>query len=66
MKNKLRVLRAEKKISQDELAEICAVSRATINSIENERVIPNGDTLLKLSKAFNLPIEQIFLDFMLF
>lgn len=66
MKNKLRIIRAERKISQDELASLCGVSRATINSVENESVIPNGDTMLRLSNALQIPIQEIFLDFKLF
>lgn len=63
MKNKLRILRAERKLSQDDLARECGVSRATIHAIENEKVIPSGYTMLMLSKTFQLPIEEIFFDF---
>lgn len=66
MKNRLRVIRAEKKMSQQKLAEMCGVSRTAINGIENERVTPNGDTLLKISKALNTPLDEFFLEFSLF
>ena len=62
MNNRLKVLRAEKNITQDELANLCGISRTTVNSIETGKVIPNGDTMLKLSKALGEPIEKIFLD----
>ena len=65
MNNRLKVLRAEKNITQDELANLCGISRTTVNSIETGKVIPNGDTKLKLSKALGEPIEKIFLDFAL-
>lgn len=65
MNNKLKVLRAEKNITQDQLAQLCGISRNTIISIEMGKVIPNGDTMLKLSKALKRPIEEIFLDFAL-
>ena len=65
MNNRLKVLRAEKNITQDELANLCGISRTTVNSIETGKVIPNGDTMLNLSKALGEPIEKIFLDFAL-
>ena len=65
MNNRLKVLRTEKNITQDELANLCGISRTTVNSIETGKVIPNGDTMLKLSKALGEPIEKIFLDFAL-
>ena len=65
MNNRLKVLRAEKNITQDELANLCGISRTTVNSIETGKVTPNGDTMLKLSKALGEPIEKIFLDFAL-
>ena len=65
MNNRLKVLRAEKNITQDELANLCGISRTTVNSIETGKVIPYADTMLKLSKALGEPIEKIFLDFAL-
>ena len=65
MNNRLKILRAEKNMTQDKLAKLSGLSRGTINSIEKGRVVPNGDTMLKLSKALDVPVGQIFLDFVL-
>ena len=62
MKNRLRVLRAERGWSQQELAERLGVSRQTINSIETERYDPSLQLALKLAKVFKMPVETIFED----
>lgn len=60
MKNRLKVLRAEKNITQEELGEIISVSRQTINAIEKEKFDPSLPTAFRISKLFNLSIEEIF------
>ena len=60
MKNRLRVLRAEKAWSQQDLAERLGVSRQTINSIEAERYDPSLPLALKIAQVFRLPVERIF------
>lgn len=60
MKNKIKVLRAEKNITQEELGEIIGVSRQTINAIEKEKFDPSLPTAFRISKLFNLKIEEIF------
>jgi putative transcriptional regulator len=60
MKNRLRVLRAERNWSQQDLAERLGVSRQTINSIEAERYDPSLPLALKIAKVFAMPVEQIF------
>lgn len=60
MKNKLRVLRAEKKWTQEDLAEAVGVSRQTINAIEKEKFDPSLPTAFRISQLFDLPIENIF------
>ena len=62
MRNNLRVLRAERKMTQSELAKLSGLSRATVNSIENESVIPNGDTIIKISRALGVKADEIFFD----
>ena len=62
VKNRLRVLRAERGWSQQELALQVGVSRQTINSIEAERYDPSLPLAFKLSKVFGSPIETIFQD----
>ncbi|ARU88648.1 helix-turn-helix transcriptional regulator [Pseudomonas sp. M30-35] len=62
MKNKLKELRAERKWSQQDLATRLAVSRQTINAIENGRYDPSLPLAFQISRAFQLPIESIFDD----
>ena len=60
MKNRIKVLRAEKNITQEELGEIIGVSRQTINAIEKEKFDPSLPTAFRISELFNLKIEEIF------
>ena len=60
MKNRIKVLRAEKNFSQDELAKTINVSRQTINAIENGKFNPSVKLALKMSKVFKCSIEEIF------
>ncbi|MCF8242576.1 MAG: helix-turn-helix transcriptional regulator [Melioribacteraceae bacterium] len=60
MKNNLHVLRAEKRMSQDELAKLANVSRQTINAIEREKYDPSLKLALKLGNIFNKKVEEIF------
>jgi putative transcriptional regulator len=61
VKNRLRVLRAERRWSQAELAERLGVSRQTINAIETEKYEPSLTLAFKMARLFNLRIEEIFL-----
>ncbi len=60
MKNNLHVLRAEKRLSQDDLAKKLNVSRQTINAIEREKYDPSLPLALKIAKVFNKKVEEIF------
>jgi putative transcriptional regulator len=60
MKNKLRVLRAEREWSQGELSQKLGVSRQAINAIETEKHDPSLDLAFRMAQLFNMPIEQIF------
>ena len=62
MRNKLRVLRAERRWSQGRLADELDVSRQTINAIENGKYDPSLPLAFKMSRLFSLPIEEIFVD----
>ena len=62
MKNKLKVLRAERDMTQADLADELAVSRQTINAIEKGKFDPSLPLAFKMSKLFNLPIEEIFIN----
>jgi putative transcriptional regulator len=61
MKNNIRVERAIKNITQADLAGQVGVSRQTINTIESNKYVPSTVLALKIAKAFNKPVEQIFM-----
>ena len=60
MKNRLKVLRAERGWTQAELAERAGVSRQTINAVETEKYEPSLGLAFVLARLFELPIEGIF------
>jgi putative transcriptional regulator len=60
MKNKLRMLRAERDWTQADLAERLNVSRQTINAIETEKYDPSLPLAFALAHIFELPIEAVF------
>ncbi len=60
MRNRLRILRAERKWSQQRLAEELGVSRQTINAIENGKYDPSLPLAFKMSRLFELAIEDLF------
>jgi putative transcriptional regulator len=60
MKNRLRVLRAERQWSQADLAERTNVSRQTINALETGKYDPSLPLAFKLAAVFKRPIEDIF------
>lgn len=61
MKNRIRVLRAEKDWSQAELAEKVGVSRNSINAVENGKFDPSLPLAFRIADAFELKIEDVFL-----
>lgn len=62
MKNRLKVLRAEKEMTQAQLADETGVSRQTINAIEKGKFDPSLPLAFKISRLFNMAIEDIFED----
>jgi len=60
MKNRLRVLRAEKRWSQAELGERVNVSRQAINAVETGKHDPSLALAFSLAEVFNLAIEEVF------
>ena len=60
MKNRLRVLRAEREWSQQDLADKLGVSRQTINAIETEKYDPSLPLALKMGRLFEQCVEKIF------
>ena len=62
MRNRLRVLRAERAWSQADLADHLGVSRQTVNAIEVEKYDPSLPLAFKIARLFALSIEQVFQD----
>ncbi|HEV7232644.1 MAG TPA: helix-turn-helix transcriptional regulator [Sphingorhabdus sp.] len=62
MKNRLRVLRAERAWSQAELGEHLDVSRQAVNAIETGKYDPSLPLAFKISRLFDMRIEEIFDD----
>jgi len=60
LSNRIRVFRAEHRMSQNDLAEAIGVTRKTINTIEVGRFIPSTIISLKIARYFNTPVEEIF------
>jgi len=60
MENRLRVLRAERNLSQADLAEKLDVSRQTVNAIETGRYDPSLPLAFKIAALFGMKIEDIF------
>ena len=60
MKNRLKVLRAERDWSQADLAERLEVSRQSVNAIETGKYDPSLPLAFRIAKLFDLPVEAIF------
>lgn len=60
MKNTLKVERAVKSITQEELARAIGVSRQTINAMEAGKYVPSTVLALKIARYFNKSVENIF------
>ncbi len=62
MKNRLKILRAERDWTQADLADKLEVSRQTINAIEKGKYDPSLPLAFKVARLFEMPIEAIFED----
>jgi putative transcriptional regulator len=62
MKNRIKALRAERKMTQEQLAAEAGISRPALAQIENEKAVPDGKTIAALVKAIGVPANVIFLD----
>ena len=60
MKNRIRVARAEIRMSQQQLADATGVSRQTINAIESGKFVPSTVLALKMARTFGLHVEELF------
>ena len=62
MENRLRVLRAERSWSQQDLAERLEVSRQSVNAIETGKYDPSLPLAFRIAELFSRPIEDIFVS----
>ena len=62
MKNRLKVLRAERDWTQANLADELGVTRQTVNAIEKGKFDPSLPMAFKIARLFDLSIEEIFQD----
>lgn len=60
MNNRIRIARAEVRMTQQQLAEAAGVSRQTINAIESGKFVPSTVLALKMARIFGKPVEEIF------
>lgn len=60
MKNTVKVERAKKDMTQQDLAESVGVSRQTINSIESSKYVPSTVLALKICKVFQVKLDEVF------
>ena len=60
MNNKIRVARAERRMTQQQLADAVDVSRQTINAIESGKFVPSTVLALKIARTFEKRVEEIF------
>lgn len=60
MKNRIRVERAEVRMTQQQLADAIGVSRQTVNAIETGRFVPSTLLALKIARQFGKPVEEVF------
>ena len=58
--NRIRVFRAEHRMSQADLARAIGVSRKTISTVEVGRFVPSTVIALKIARFFEVPVEEIF------
>ncbi|HMW26192.1 MAG TPA: helix-turn-helix transcriptional regulator [Ferruginibacter sp.] len=61
MKNNIKVERAIKGLTQEDLANKVAVSRQTINAMEANKYVPSTVLALKIARVFGKPVEDIFM-----
>lgn len=61
MKNKIKVERADKDVTQQELAGAVGVSRQTIVAIEKGKFMPSTPLAIKIARFFDKPVESIFI-----
>ncbi|TCT19328.1 putative transcriptional regulator [Melghiribacillus thermohalophilus] len=61
MKNRIKEFREKNELSQGKLAELCQVSRQTINAIENDKYDPSLKLAFDLARQLGVKMEELFL-----
>lgn len=61
MKNRVKELRKDQNLRQEDLAKILGVSRQTIIAIENDKYNPTLELAMKLARELNTPVEELFI-----
>lgn len=61
MKNRIRVARAEVRMTQQQLADAIGVSRQTVNAIESGKFVPSTVLALKMANVFEKSVEELFI-----
>lgn len=62
MKNNIKKLRTDKKLSQQKLADLCNVTRQTVNAIENDKYDPTLQLAFNLSKFLESTVDELFIS----
>ncbi|GIP41059.1 transcriptional regulator [Paenibacillus sp. J31TS4] len=60
MVNRIKELRKERRLSQEDLAQACRVTRQTINAIENNKYDPSLQLAFQLSRVLGVPVDGLF------
>lgn len=60
LKNRLKLARAERDISQEQLASMAGVTRQTISSIENLQYVPSAQLAFVLARCLGKPVDELF------
>jgi putative transcriptional regulator len=60
LRNTLKIQRAKKDLTQEQLAELVGVTRKTINTVENQKYIPSTYLALRLSQVLEVSVEELF------
>jgi putative transcriptional regulator len=62
MENRIRILRAERRMSQSDLAELIDVSRQTVHALENGKHDPSLPLAYAIARAFGVRVQEVFPD----
>jgi len=60
LRNNIKVHRAKRDMTQEQLAELVGVTRTTINFVERGRWVPSTVMALKIAQVFGVPLEEVF------